>query len=495
MLIPSAMPNLGGHGGFFAPKMLKRCLPQMLLFFGFYPLYVAAQMNLVPNASFEDLSDCPELGGQIYLAPPWFSATLAGSPDLHNACALDESFGVPYNSYSALSYQPSRSGAGYAGIFVYSHFSNIETREYIETPLTKSLEINKQYFIRFFVSPSNSSIDDAPCFCDGIGAAFQEDKFISQVEGLHALTDIQPELDKTAEIMTDTVNWIPVTGCFTNQETEKNYLIIGNFRDNDHTMSSSSCDLTFPNVSYLYIEDVGVWEFDPLPDTILLCPGANKDFQVSFLEAEYTWIDGSTDSTFHVSKEGKYAVSATIDGCILSDTMVVIQIEHPETMVMDTLICQGDKLTLNAPFPGNYAWSTGAKGAKIEVVEAGEYILSLTNECGLFQSEWRIETEVCDCPIYVPNVFSPDDNGLNDELLVFAACDFPIQVRRFQVFDRWGSLVFNSTADAIEQIRWNGAWQDKPAPTGVYTWVLEYDVKTKGLLERKFLKGDITILR
>jgi len=482
--------------GFFILKMPKRYFIISIIF-----LYLAisntfAQVNIVPNPSFEVLTGCPEpnLDNQIFLATPWFSAS-TGTPDIFNACELSNFFGVPYNRFSGLYYQQSRTGEGYAGILVYNHNTNGSTRENLEVPLVQSLRINKQYYIRFFVSTSNSSVDDAPCYCDGIGAAFTNNKYLNNTGGSPVLTDLRPAIDNSGKMLSDTVNWIPVSGCFFNTGAEKNYMIIGNFRDNAHTLASPECDLSFPNTSYLYIEDVGVWEFDPLPDTVLLCKGEHKMFNGSFLDASYKWSDGTTDSTFIISSEGTYSVFADMGDCILSDTVVVIMMEEQPNLPTDTLICQGDKMTLYAPVPGDYEWSTGSKLSQIEIIEAGMYTLTITNECGTFTYESSVETTVCDCPMYVPNVFSPNGDGLNDELMVFAACDFPLKIKHFQVFDRWGSLVYASANDNIESIRWDGLSQGKPVSSGVYTWNMEYTIVLKGQTVQKNSQGDITILR
>lgn len=480
----------------FCSMMPKKNLVLLLLFLGLVLSKGAAQINLVPNASFEELTSCPDNDGQIFFADPWFSATPAGTPDLFNSCSIDNGLGVPYNGYGGQSYQPSRTGSGYAGIFVYSHFSNTETREYIEAPLNKSLKINKQYYIRFFVSPPNSLIiNSGSCYSDGIGAAFTKDKFVSPIGGLHVLNNLQTELDNKGKILSDTVNWIALSGCFTNTESEKSHMIIGNFRDNAHTQASPECDLSFPNVSYLYIEDVGVWEFDPLPDTVLLCKGEIKMFNSSFLEASYKWSDGTTDSTFSISSEGVYSVSANMGDCTLSDTVVLIEMEEQPSLESDTLICQGDKMTLFAPVPGVYEWSTGSKSSNIEITDAGIYKLTVSNECGIFNYESYVETEICDCPIYIPNAFSPNGDGLNDELLVFSACDFPLLIKHFRIFDRWGNLVYNSEGDNTQSIQWDGSSQGKPVSAGAYTWVMEYSITPKGRSEQKISQGDITILR
>lgn len=218
-------------------------------------------------------------------------------------------------------------------------------------------------------------------------------------------------------------------------------------------------------------------------------------FNASFLEATYKWSDGSTDSTFSIFSAGGYSVSADMGDCILSDKMVVIEVEEQPSFQTDTLICQGNKITLFAPVPGEYEWSTGSKSSNIEITDPGIYTLAISNECGIFRYESHVETEVCDCPIFIPNVFSPDGDGQNDELLVFAACDFPLLIKHFQVFDRWGNLVYASASDSVESIRWDGFSQGEPASSGVYTWFMEYTIAPKGHPEQKTLQGDITILK
>lgn len=44
-----------------------------------------AQVNLVPNPSFESYSTCPDGSSQLYKATPWFNPAL-GSPDYFNVC-------------------------------------------------------------------------------------------------------------------------------------------------------------------------------------------------------------------------------------------------------------------------------------------------------------------------------------------------------------------------------------------------------------------------
>ncbi len=93
---------------------------------------------------------------------------------------------------------------------------------------------------------------------------------------------------------------------------------------------------------------------------------------------------------------------------------------------------------------------------------------------------------------YIPNAFSPDGNGYNDEFKTF-----PIGlVESYQIiiFDRWGSLVFQSK-DLDEH--WNGYVNGELAAEGVYVYLIEYQFADfiNGGTQTKRLSGDVTIVK
>jgi gliding motility-associated-like protein len=87
----------------------------------------------------------------------------------------------------------------------------------------------------------------------------------------------------------------------------------------------------------------------------------------------------------------------------------------------------------------------------------------------------------------VPNVFSPNENSLDEELCLFGAdC---IQGLSFKIFNRWGELIYEST-DPKEC--WKGTYKEKLVSTGVYAYTLE---ATSAANEPIRKKGTITILK
>lgn len=75
-------------------------------------------------------------------------------------------------------------------------------------------------------------------------------------------------------------------------------------------------------------------------------------------------------------------------------------------------------------------------------------------------------TIVPDVEIYVPNTFSPNGDGKNDDLRVYANY---IQSGSMKVFNQWGQLVYSSNDVTTG---WNGIYNGKAQPVGVYAYMV-----------------------
>jgi len=90
-------------------------------------------------------------------------------------------------------------------------------------------------------------------------------------------------------------------------------------------------------------------------------------------------------------------------------------------------------------------------------------------------------------PLYdVPNAFTPNGDGKNDKIYVKG---YGITRMEWQIYNRWGTLVFISTDPAIG---WDGTYQGVLQPQEVYHYVLSIEFSNK---TKDFKKGDITLLR
>jgi gliding motility-associated-like protein len=97
------------------------------------------------------------------------------------------------------------------------------------------------------------------------------------------------------------------------------------------------------------------------------------------------------------------------------------------------------------------------------------------------------------CPAYeLPNVFTPDGNGLNDLFHPFPYRD--VESVTIQIFSRWGLQVFSSEDPDIE---WNGKTDNtgEDLPDGVYYYICKVNEKSIAGIKSRTLKGVIQLVR
>lgn len=190
---------------------------------------------------------------------------------------------------------------------------------------------------------------------------------------------------------------------------------------------------------------------------------------------------------------GKYAYVFPDAGECAGDTAFVeISIEEGFKLRPDTVICFGDTLLLRIP-DGLLAWewSTGSQRPELAVTEAGTYRLTGQTDICTATDSVLVDFYTCEiCRHYVPNVFSPNDDGENDTWQVFLPCnwlDF-----RLEVFDRWGGLVFR--ADDPER-NWDGFARGREPVPGVYVWRMTWTGELFGVPQVFQAEGDVTVVR
>ncbi len=81
-----------------------------------------------------------------------------------------------------------------------------------------------------------------------------------------------------------------------------------------------------------------------------------------------------------------------------------------------------------------------------------------------------------DRPVYIPNAFSPNDDGINDLLTVFGGKN-AVKVHSFLVFNRWGETVFEhyNFSPNDPSIGWDGRHRGQFLNPGVFTWIAEIE--------------------
>lgn len=234
------------------------------------------------------------------------------------------------------------------------------------------------------------------------------------------------------------------------------------------------------------------------PDTIL-CAGESVTLSSPVTTYDAEWQDGSSSSDYLADQAGFYSLQLSNSCGAVSDTLEVsYNAEAPIVILEPSLLwCPGDQFTLDAtqPFDATYQWNTGAMTSSIEVDTAGTYKVDVFTTCYQASGQTDILPNE-DCPtgpvFYIPNVFSPDDNSINDVFTVFT--DIPSDVISMEgtIFDRWGNLVYSSTENPFT---WNGKLNDEPMNPGVYVYVIH--IRYTGLAgeEEVVYSGDVTLVR
>ena len=123
--------------------------------------------------------------------------------------------------------------------------------------------------------------------------------------------------------------------------------------------------------------------------------------------------------------------------------------------------------------PNNWLWNFGDGNYSVQsnpthiFNQAEDFDVSLTVITSLAQCEADFEAYVTVRPNYsffVPNAFSPNNDGLND---VFRTYTSGVKEFELFLFDSYGKMVFNSSDDRDS---WDGTYDGKPAPQGIYVY-------------------------
>ncbi|MBL0120510.1 MAG: gliding motility-associated C-terminal domain-containing protein [Saprospiraceae bacterium] len=145
----------------------------------------------------------------------------------------------------------------------------------------------------------------------------------------------------------------------------------------------------------------------------------------------------------------------------------------------DYLICEGDSIRIGS---NNY------------FSEEGNFEQVLTSDSGCdslillrisYKDEELCENGVCG-KYYIPNVFSPNNDGINDEFEVVVK---NVTINYMAIFNRWGGVVFSS--NDINP-KWNGMFKNLEVNPGVYVYMIRgFCNNNKPIFEY----GDITVFR
>ena len=192
----------------------------------------------------------------------------------------------------------------------------------------------------------------------------------------------------------------------------------------------------------------------------------------------------------------QYTIKAIIYKACHIDTAITQVSIDPDPIVRipayirDTIVCIGNKLTINATAPGatQYMWSDNLRIPYREIYQPGNFLVRAYNGCSEDLKRFTVKFEECPCEVFIPSAFTPNYNGLNDDFKPITKC--VVKNYQFKVFNRYGNIVF---ATNEWNKGWNGKYKNFDLPTGVYVWILEYSNPNNKQVIRK--QGTVTLIR
>jgi gliding motility-associated-like protein len=213
---------------------------------------------------------------------------------------------------------------------------------------------------------------------------------------------------------------------------------------------------------------------------VVICPGVPT--QLTAVGATgYSWSPAATLSNAAIANpyaSPAVATTYTVTGTApcanpVSDSVRVDILPFAGALASDAgtnqVICVGETISLSGATSGGYGsniygWSVASGSTADSIPNANTintslvptvsgvtiYQLQVTDQCGYITTDTVIIDVLADCQLIIPNIFTPNGDGVNDEFLISGN---GIKSFSIAIYDRWGIKVY--TSDDISK-GWNG---------------------------------------
>lgn len=239
------------------------------------------------------------------------------------------------------------------------------------------------------------------------------------------------------------------------------------------------------------------------PDVI--CPGETITLAPAVSGGDILWSDGSAGPALTVTQGGHYAVTVS-SGCDEASASVAIAEASLAVDLEEVMeIHLGDSLRLRPDVLGDppfaYQWLGDSLSAlscaacpdpALRPFYDARYYLAVTDANGCTALDSIAIRVLKDRKVYIPNAFSPNGDGRNDAF--YPQSRRAEEVVAFQVFTRWGELVFETAGTYTNDNRngWDGTFNGKTLSPGVYAYLIEVRF-LDGFVQR--FTGDVQVVR
>ena len=179
----------------------------------------------------------------------------------------------------------------------------------------------------------------------------------------------------------------------------------------------------------------------------------------------------------------------TVNNCTTTDTIIASYIPLPTLdLGNDTTLCQGETLTLNATTANaTYLWQDNSANPTFHADQQSTYWVEVNNYCGTNTDTLTIEFKDCDCSIYIPNAFTPNNDGINDVFAPKTNCDFNEYI--FMIFNRWGEKIYETQN---RDDSWDGTHSGQVSSPDVYIYRITYQFEADNIITKY---GSVTLMR
>ncbi|MCX7696866.1 MAG: gliding motility-associated C-terminal domain-containing protein [Bacteroidales bacterium] len=226
--------------------------------------------------------------------------------------------------------------------------------------------------------------------------------------------------------------------------------------------------------------------------------------QLTAVTAGGTWsgpgITNSQNGTWNpaTAGSGSHMIIYTIAGqCGDKDTIYLVVLSAPAIQIysqnqicMDSADGKAWVQVTGGNQPYVYVWNNNASNDTIVNLLPGIYSVTVTDANGCKDAasvNVVASDDYCgDIGVWVPDIFSPNGDGMNDVLYVLGG---GIKQMKFFIYDRWGEKVFETTT--LQQ-GWDGTFRGKPVDPGVFVYYLSVTFIND---ETVIKKGNITVVR
>jgi len=226
--------------------------------------------------------------------------------------------------------------------------------------------------------------------------------------------------------------------------------------------------------------------FRPNPDSL------SQDFVVSVQVGDASNCNARIDTTITVNPVPILQFE-DVPTLVSSNTFVDIDVSSPgvNNVFFDWVASSIGQVNFSPPDGRDGPvglGQTGVVSSLIELADEGspaQIIFTITpntNECEGVEYDTLIQVNPVEFPIFVPEVFTPNGDFINDTWQIQWRSDFPLELYTMEVFNRSGAQVFSMSPVTPD-------WDGGTLPDGVYWWKLLDENR------QKVLSGGVTIRR